>query len=327
MARAIPLISVITPAYNVAPFIGAAVKSVIDQTETRFEYIVVSDGSTDTTIEKAQEAAGDDSRVRIIDAPHGGSSAARNEGLRVASGEFISFLDGDDCWRPDKLAKQLELIQSLPDRVGAVFCGSRIVTENGSPMWVQRARKGAYDYDDLLAWYSPPGNGSSLLIKRSCFEDTRYFDENLRSSVDMDLWYEMAYTSQRPLFYGTRDLLVDYRRRANTITSNTTRHIQVLDGLLEKHSVRMRRLPRGAAYVRPALYAIGKGSEETAAITEKWVDLALSAGRDYLLRDACGIQLLALTSGGKFTQAAFNRSRAVAFSSISRVAGLLHKAG
>lgn len=321
-----PLITVITPAYNVGSFIESAMKSVLAQTETRFEYLVVSDGSSDDTLERALQAAGDDPRVQVIDAPHGGSSAARNVGLREAKGDYISFLDGDDLWKPEKLARQLELIQALPDRVGAVFCGSRIVTENGSPMWVQRARKGAYDYDDLLAWYSPPGNGSSLLVKRSCFDDTRFFDENLRSSVDMDLWYEMAYRSARPLFYGTRELMVDYRRRANTITSNTTRHISILDGLLESHSSRMRRLPRGAAYVRPALYALTKGSDATEEITTKWVDLALSSGRDYLIRDAQGLQLLALTSGGKYTQAAFRGSRSIAFNSISRLASMVRSA-
>jgi glycosyltransferase involved in cell wall biosynthesis len=322
-----PLITVITPAYNVGPFIDLAIKSVLTQTEHRFEYLVVDDGSSDDTLARATEAAGDDARVRVIAAPHGGSSAARNVGLRDAKGEYVSFLDGDDVWKPEKLARQLELIESLPDRVGAVFCGSRIVTENGSPMWRQRARKGAYDYDDLLAWYSPPGNGSSLLIKRSCFEDTRYFDEDLRSSVDMDLWYEMAYSSARPLFYGTRELLVDYRRRANTITANTNRHITILDGLIEKHSVRMRRLPRGAAYVRPALYGLSKGSSEVSEITDRWVELALSAGRDYLMRDSQGLQLLAITSGGKFTQAAFRGSRSIAFNSISKIASLLRKEG
>lgn len=326
MARIMPLVTVITPAYNVGPFIETAVKSVIDQTETRFEYIIVSDGSTDDTVERAQKAAGDDPRVRIIETPNGGSSAARNVGLREAQGEYVSFLDGDDRWHPEKLARQLTLIQSLPDRVGAVFCASRIVTEGGSPMWLQRARKGAYDYDDLLAWYSPAGNGSSLLIKRTNFEDTRLFDENLRSSVDMDLWYEMAFSSQRPLFYGTRELLVDYRRRANTITSNFSRHIRVLDGLLDKHSVRMRRLPRGAAYVRPAMYGITRGTPETADIVNKWTELALGAGREYLLRDAYGMQLLAVTSGGKLTLGAYKGSRALAFNSISTFASLLRHA-
>jgi glycosyltransferase involved in cell wall biosynthesis len=322
-----PLITVITPAYNVGSFIEPAMKSVLAQSEQRFEYLVVDDGSHDDTLARARAVAGDDPRVQVISAPHGGSSAARNAGLREAKGDYVSFLDGDDLWKPEKLAKQLQLIESLPDRVGAVFCGSRIVTENGSPMWVQRARKGAYDYDDLLAWYSPPGNGSSLLVKRSCFEDTRYFDQDLRSSVDMDLWYEMAFRSARPLFYGTRELLVDYRRRANTITSNTDRHITVLDGLLEKHSIRMRRLPRGAAYVRPALYGLAKGSDATREITDRWVELALSSGRDYLTRDAQGLQLLAFTSGGKYTQAAFQKSRSVAFQSISKIASLLRPAG
>lgn len=318
-----PLISVITPAYNVGPFIDLAIKSVRAQTETRFEYLVIDDGSSDDTLARAKEAAGDDPRVQIIEVFHGGSAAARNAGLSKANGRYISFLDGDDTWRPEKLQRQLELIEALPDRVGAVFCGSRIVTENGSAMWVQRARKGAYDYDDLLAWYSPPGNGSSLLIKSSCFEDTGNFDESLRSSVDMDLWYEMAYRSKRPLFYGTRELLVNYRRRAHTVTSNYTRHISVLDGLLEKHSTRMRRLPRGAAYVRPALYGLTKGSEETDQMVQKWIELALSSGRDYLMRDAQGLRLLALTSGGKYTQAAFRGGRSLAFSSMSRIAALL----
>jgi glycosyltransferase involved in cell wall biosynthesis len=315
-----PLITVITPAYNVGPYIGAAVQSVLAQSEKRFEYLVVDDGSSDDTVANATAAAAGDPRVRILQVNHGGSSAARNAGLKEAQGEYISFLDGDDLWKPTKLERQLTLLSSLPDKVGAVFCASRIVTENGSPIWLQMARKGEYDHDDLLAWYSPPGNGSSLLLKRSNFEDTRYFDEDLKSSVDMDLWYEMAYRSERPIFYGTREVLVDYRRRSNTITGNITRHMTVLDGLLAKHASRMQRLPEGAAYVKPALYALSKGSEDVDEITQRWVEKALSAGKPYLLRDKNGLQLLALASGGPGVQRAFRTTRSFAFNAITKTA-------
>src|SRR5438874_1624069 len=106
-----PLVSVVIPTYNSAHYIGEAVQSVLAQTYTNFEVIVVDDGSTDDTRERLESVAG---RIRYLYQPNGGVSKARNRGIQEARGELIAFLDGDDEWLPEKLAKQLAYMRANP---------------------------------------------------------------------------------------------------------------------------------------------------------------------------------------------------------------------
>ena len=99
-------ISVVIPAFNVADYIGRAVESVLNQSYHPFEVIVVDDGSTDETAEILRAYAS----IRVITQPNGGPAVARNTGVRKSSGKLLAFLDADDVWEPDKLARQAELL-------------------------------------------------------------------------------------------------------------------------------------------------------------------------------------------------------------------------
>lgn len=107
-----PLISVIIPAYNAAPYLGECLESVIAQTFCDIEIIVVDDGSTDATAEIARNFAAADSRIRLLSKPNGGLSDARNFGIACARGEYITFVDSDDCLFPDSLAILLKGMES-----------------------------------------------------------------------------------------------------------------------------------------------------------------------------------------------------------------------
>ncbi len=173
-----PLVTVVTPAYNVAKYIGEAVDSVLRQTFRDFEYLVIDDGSEDNSVDIIKAHSGDDPRFRLVAGEHRGLSAARNAGIREARGEYIAFLDGDDRWHPKFLERQLQLIQSLPD-VGGVFCRSRLVLENGTLVFLQWQRAGRYDFDDFLVGGNPARNGSTMLLRTSCFAEVGGFDEKL----------------------------------------------------------------------------------------------------------------------------------------------------
>lgn len=109
------MVSVIIPTYNRAASLGQAVNSVLTQGCEHLEVIVVDDGSTDQTRE-VLHTFGD--RIRVIQQENGGVSAARNAGMAAAAGEWLGFLDSDDLWRPEKLARQLADLAQCPDAVG-----------------------------------------------------------------------------------------------------------------------------------------------------------------------------------------------------------------
>src|ERR1700722_20075762 len=110
-----PLISVIIPAFNSASTLAESLQSVQAQTFKNFEAIIVDDGSTDETPDIARGFCAADSRFTLIRQPNGGVSAARNNGLGRARGEWVAFQDADDVWFAEKLERQLELTRQHPD--------------------------------------------------------------------------------------------------------------------------------------------------------------------------------------------------------------------
>jgi len=111
VARHDPLVSVLIPAYNVAPFLGATIQSALAQTWPQVEVIVVDDGSTDDSLAVARRFAG--SRVQVVTQPNAGAPAARNRTLSLAQGEYIQWLDADDLLHPDKIAAQMKVAREL----------------------------------------------------------------------------------------------------------------------------------------------------------------------------------------------------------------------
>lgn len=127
-----PLVSVITPAYNAAAFIGDAVRSVQAQTFQDWELIVVDDCSGDGTGAVVERLASEDPRIRLIRrAENGGSAASRNIALKAATGRYIAFLDADDLWLPEKLERQLYFMQE--NACGASYHAYRRFTNIENP--------------------------------------------------------------------------------------------------------------------------------------------------------------------------------------------------
>lgn len=127
-----PTVSVIIPTYNRAPLLPRAMDSIIAQTCTDWEIILVDDGSTDDTpVVAARYEQQLGHRLTVIRQPNAGSSAARNRGIDAARGEFIAFLDSDDEFLPRKLERQLELFRRCP-QLGLVYCDSSYINLQGA---------------------------------------------------------------------------------------------------------------------------------------------------------------------------------------------------
>jgi glycosyltransferase involved in cell wall biosynthesis len=285
-----PLVTVVTPAYNVAKYVGETVDSALRQTFHDFEYLVVDDGSIDNSVDVVKAHAGDDPRFRLVAGEHRGPSAARNAGIREAKGQYIAFLDGDDRWHPKFLDRQLQLIQSLPPEVGAVFCRSRMVLENGTPVFFQWQRAGRYDFDDFLVDGNPARNGSSLLIRKSCFADVGGFDEELPHLEDLDMWLRIAANSKTPVLWASKYFLVDLRLRPGSSSRNRADIQAALNDMLESQTAKLRRLPAGLAYVRPAVAAFKYGGNDELA--EYWARQARSVSSGQLARTVPGLRFL-----------------------------------
>lgn len=185
-----PRVSVVIPAYNAAWCIRRAIDSVLGQTEQSFELIVVDDGSLDGTAE-ILATYGD--ALRVVAKQNGGLSSARNAGIGAAMGELVAFLDADDWWQPDKLARQVELMARQPD---LVFCSTQtaVQTPEGEslPTWRCACNEGP----TLAAIFHTnayvAGSGSAVMARRWALEKLGGFDETLRSLEDIDMWMRLA---------------------------------------------------------------------------------------------------------------------------------------
>lgn len=171
----VPEVSVIMPVFNGAPYIAEAIGSIRAQNHPALEIIVVDDGSTDGSGAIVSALGGD---IRIASQANAGAAAARNHGLALARGAVIAFLDADDLWPADKLARQLAVLDGDP-RIGLVT--GRIRAFGGTiPGRADRAEA----YGDGL----PGVNLGCALVRRPVFDAVGGFDTALRISDDAD-WF------------------------------------------------------------------------------------------------------------------------------------------
>src|SRR6187551_2399542 len=126
-----PLVSVIVPTFNRAYCLNRAVDSVLAQTHANCEVLIVDDGSTDDTAERVQQWYGNRSNVRYLKQANAGVSAARNTGLRAATGDFIALLDSDDVWLRWKIEVQLACLAALPE-AGMIWTDMEAVDPDGA---------------------------------------------------------------------------------------------------------------------------------------------------------------------------------------------------
>jgi glycosyltransferase involved in cell wall biosynthesis len=320
-----PVVSVVTPARDVGPWIGEAVDSVLAQTERDFEYIVIDDGSVDDTADQVRRRAAVDDRVRLVDGGGRGSAVARNIGIEQARAPLVAFLDGDDRWHPRFLQRELAVLARAPAAVGATFCHTLVMSATGRVVSARWQPSGTVDLDRMLVENCPPHNGSSLVVCRSCFDEAGLFDPAFPTATDLEMWLRITARSATPLFWGDRRYLLDMRiGRPGSVSLDRSARFADLETILAGYAPRMRRLHPGLAYVRPAVFAYRDGHDDTA---DRWADQALAAGRADLLRDAWGRALLTWHGAGPTGRACLRRARDAARSGTYRGLELIRGAG
>ena len=186
------MISVITLTYNRARLIGETIRSVLGQSETDFEYLVVDDGSEDDTA--AVVSGFSDARLRYLRLPHTGRlSSLRNTALHQSQGAFIAWIDSDDLWEPDHLRRQLDTLRDDP-QAGYVFTATTLFGPEGAER--RTAYAGRYRRETIRVFPELVANRlaifpSSLMFRRSCLESTGFMNETMTGG-DADFMLRLA---------------------------------------------------------------------------------------------------------------------------------------
>lgn len=245
------VVSIILPTLNRAELLPRSLQSVLDQTFTDFELIIVDDGSSDRTAQVV--AAFDDPRLKYIrhDEPRG-AAAARNTGCRLAAGEYIAFQDSDDRWFGSKLAAQLRSIENAAGEVGVCVCSLRQHIDGKILEVVHPA--GELAGEEVIKQLA---DGTSygtvaLLVKREVFESVGGFDERLPRRQDYDLCLKLA---EHGSFVFQPDILVETFRYADSISVDPFKFLEATEMIFAKHSHIFGRYKNGYSL---QLYRAGK---------------------------------------------------------------------
>ncbi len=223
-----PKISVVIPAYNVMAYLPETVESVIKQTFTDLEVLIINDGSSDQIVQWVSQLT--DPRIKLISQENQGLPGARNTGITHAQGEYIAFLDADDLWEPSKLEKQVECFEKAPE-VGLVYTWTTLIDSLRKPIGI------TFNYDlegkvwEQILVVDAVGNGSSAMVRRNCFNTVGNFDTSLTWGEDWDMWIRIA--AQYP-FAVVKEYLTLYRQHPGSMSKNLEKSLKNLDIVIEK---------------------------------------------------------------------------------------------
>ncbi|GIU36915.1 glycosyltransferase [Shewanella schlegeliana] len=198
-------VSVVMPIYNVEAFVEDAINSVLAQSFSHFELLLINDCSPDNSLAICKRF--NDPRIKIIEHEYNqGLAAARNTGIRHATGQYVAFIDSDDMWHSEKLEQHITHLDNAPE-VGISFSRSLFMDYQGQKINVyQMPQLSNIQAKDLLC-RNPVGNGSAPVIRRETLTDIRYqafnksqphscyFDENFRQSEDIECWLRIVTTT------------------------------------------------------------------------------------------------------------------------------------
>jgi teichuronic acid biosynthesis glycosyltransferase TuaG len=218
----LPLISVIMPAYNSSNFISEAIHSVIIQSYTNWELLIINDGSTDTTSEIALNFCNLDSRIKYYYQENGKQGKARNLGISKANGEFIAFLDADDLWLSEKLEIQIKEIFNR--NVDLIFSNSYIIYGNESNVLNETLNIPSDIYHDRtsIPMFLKKNRVPILtvLVKKAKLIEVNGFSEieEIQNVEDYHLWLKLLMSNAT--FYSVKGVLAKYRFHNDSVTSN-----------------------------------------------------------------------------------------------------------
>lgn len=226
-----PFCSVVIPVYNCEKYIEETLKSVINQTFSDFEVIIVNDCSTDNSLRVIEEIAKEDVRIKVFsNEKNNGVAATRMKGVSEAKSDYIAFLDADDVWKPTKLEKQIDFI--LKNNAEFVYTGYDFINGNGDSLNIKFSVKETSTYNSILKQNCI--SSSTVIIKKLIIE--RYPMERSELVEDILCWLKILRSGY--VAYGIIDDLASYRLLHNSRSAKKFK-------ILKKHYFTMRYLGLG----------------------------------------------------------------------------------
>jgi len=214
------LVSVITPVYNASKFVSYTIESVLNQSYTDWELILIDDGSKDNSAELIQKYVDKDSRISLFSQVNAGSAAARNNGIRRAAGRYISLLDADDTWNYNFLEEQIKLMTEKNTQL--VFSSHTRIDENGIEILKPFIVPEKIDYNDLL-------KTCSISCLTAVYDTIPYgkvfLKEDLKSLRD-DYAFWLDIIKKVKIAYGNNKILANYRILKTQATANKKKMIK-----------------------------------------------------------------------------------------------------
>lgn len=283
------MFSVIIPAYNAALYIKESIGSVLKQTFSDFEIVVVDDGSKDETGEIVKTIK--DDRIHYIYQPNGGVSSARNTGISNAKGEYICFLDADDFWKPNHLEVIEKLIEKYP-AADVFLTGHEVLLCDGHCVTrVCPEVAGDSQIDNMFEYIVKHGyffHTNSIACKKITFDDVGLFEIGVKNGEDDDMWYRMFayYSTAVSSTVTTVYVRENSRATVNRVFVADWVFLRRVDGIMsssrvsEEKKVYLRRLleQRKLSFVR---HCILSGDKKTARKQIKLIDKSLVKKKKY----------------------------------------------
>jgi glycosyltransferase involved in cell wall biosynthesis len=254
-------VSVVLPTFNRAPTLKRAIDSVLNQTFTDLELIVVDDGSTDGTPQILSRYA-DRRNVTCVSTPHSGCAAARNAGINLSQGRYVAFQDSDDEWEPHKLATAVATLEATGPDTGVFYSDMLMILADGrsAVLTSPQVEQGVLVDERTLDYQVRCIGIQSAVIKRECFDKAGRFDEALPRLIDLDLLIRL---SDHFRFVRSPQVLVKYHL-GDGISVNRPALVAARRYLLHKYYERLKRrkhhLARQYLYLATALRHNGERS-------------------------------------------------------------------
>jgi glycosyltransferase involved in cell wall biosynthesis len=209
-----PTISVLMPVYNGEQYLAQAVESILAQTFADFEFIIINDGSTDTSLKILEDYAAKDKRVRLISRENRGLARTLNEMISEAKGEFIARMDADDIAMPERFAHQVAFLRREP---GVVCVGSahEVIDEKGRLLTRIELPEDNDGIQAMALGGNFPFNHPSVMIRRAPLVEVGGYDEAMVPAEDLDLWLRLGEVGA---LANLKDTLTKYRQHGNSLS-------------------------------------------------------------------------------------------------------------